>query len=389
MANQEKNPAKGNRIHWMDNLRTIIILLVVLYHAGGVYSFLFTSFWIVADPASSDVAAIVLTIFDVVVMPAVFFISGYLMPMSLKSKSGWAFLKSRFKRLMIPWVIAVLTLIPLYKVIFLYSRGLPQEHWTTYFHFSKGNLTSQNWLWFLPVLFLFNVIYVLLDKAEIRIPKISLKGAVFGTFVIGLIYSVAMRALTGYRSWTKTPFIDFENERLLPYFLIFLLGALCFQKRVFQERPRSKTLYIVVNSIAWIPIMAHQFARMIPFLFPGGVLVSPFVDSLVWWVTFYLSTLSMMYLLIETFWRYLDKPGRIWSELNKNSYYVFIIHVIVVGAIALLLLNLTIPSLLKYLVLSVSSYLASNLIVSLVRRAVSGVRTMNPPKASSGGAKAY
>jgi hypothetical protein len=290
---------------------------------------------------------------------------------------------------MIPWVIAVLTLIPLYKVIFLYSRGLPQEHWTTYFHFSKGNLTSQNWLWFLPVLFLFNVLYVLLDKAKIRISNISLKGAVLGTFVIGMIYSVAMRALTGYRSWTKTPFIDFENERLLPYFLIFALGALCFQQKTFKEKPKSKTLYIVVNSIAWIPIMVHQFARMIPFLFPGGVLVSPFVDSLIWWVTFYLSTLSMMYLLIETFWRYLDKPGRIWGELNKNSYYVYIIHVIAVGAIALLLLNLTTPSLLKYLILSVLSYLASNLIVSLYRRAVSGVRAMNQPKASSSGAKAY
>jgi len=39
MTNTEKHTTKGNRIHWMDNLRTIIIiLLVVLYHAGGVYS---------------------------------------------------------------------------------------------------------------------------------------------------------------------------------------------------------------------------------------------------------------------------------------------------------------------------------------------------------------
>jgi peptidoglycan/LPS O-acetylase OafA/YrhL len=216
MTNQERPTTKGNRIHWMDNLRTIIILLVVLYHAGAVYSFLFSSFWIVADPVPSDLVAILLTIFDVVVMPTIFFISGYLIPMSLKNKSGWAFLASRFKRLMIPWIIAVLTLMPLYKVIFLYSRGLPQENWTTYFHFSKENMTSQNWLWFLPVLFTFNVLYVLLAKAKIRIPNISLKGAIVGIFVISLVYSVGMRSLTGYRSWTKTPFIDFENERLLP-----------------------------------------------------------------------------------------------------------------------------------------------------------------------------
>jgi surface polysaccharide O-acyltransferase-like enzyme len=78
----------------------------------------------------------------------------------------------------------------------------------------------------------------------------------------------------------------------------------------------------------------------------------------------------MLYLLIQSFWRYLDRTGRIWSELNKNSFYVYIIHVIVLGVIALLLLNLALPALLKYLILAVSTILASNLIVSLYRRAV-------------------
>ena len=49
-----------------------------------------------------------------------------------------------------------------------------------------------------------------------------------------------------------------------------------------------------------------------------------------------------MYIMIESFWRYFDKPGRLWSELNKNSYGVYIIHVIVIGIFGTLLLN-TIP----------------------------------------------
>ena len=48
---------------------------------------------------------------------------------------------------MIPWLIAVLTLAPLNQVIFLYSRGLPQKDWATYFHFGGEAITGQGWLW--------------------------------------------------------------------------------------------------------------------------------------------------------------------------------------------------------------------------------------------------
>ena len=379
MANQEKHPTKGNRIHWMDNLRTVIIFLVVLYHAAGVYSLTFQSFWLVADPATSDVVGILNIILDVTVMPTIFFISGYLMPMSLRNKTGWGFLKSRFKRLIIPWAIAVLTLMPLYKVIFLYSRGLPQEHWTTYFHFSPETITSQNWLWFLPVLFLFNVLYVLLSKAKIRLPDISLKTAVVGTLLIGFVYSVVIGMVVGFRHWTKTPLIDFETEKLLPYFLIFLLGALCFRNKVFEVKPKKQAMYIVVSSIAWIPITVHIFSRIYWALSMGtlGEMVSPFVDRLIWWLGFDLSVLCMVYLMVQSFWRYLDRTGWVWDELNRNSYGVYIIHVIVVGVIALPLLNVTLPAIVKFLILTVSAYVASNLIVGLYRRAMTSIRATN------------
>jgi fucose 4-O-acetylase-like acetyltransferase len=71
--------------------------------------------------------------------------------------------------------------------------------------------------------------------------------------------------------------------------------------------------------------------------------------------------------MINTFRYYLNKQGRIGKEWNKNSYYVYIIHVIVLGVIALTMLNVAIPSLVKYLVLTVSTFVASNLIISLAR----------------------
>jgi fucose 4-O-acetylase-like acetyltransferase len=374
MTPKEKFAAKGKRIHWMDNLRTIIILLVVLYHVGGVYEAagLWGWFWIVDDPATITWVGIVGIVFDIFMMPTLFFISGYLSPASLKDKSGWEFLKGKFKRLMIPWAIAVFTLIPLYKVIFLYSRNLPQEHWSTYFHITNPN--SQNWLWFLPVLFLFNVLYLLLSKANIKFQKTSLKVAVAGTFVIGFVYSFLIGGMLGFRSWTLTPLIDFENERLLVYFMMFLLGVLSFSKNVFEQKTQSKTLYTIVNSIAWIPITVHIFARLYPIFYPDGFAITP-VYRLIWWLSFDLSLLCLAYVMVESFRRYFDKAGRIWSELNRNSYGVYIIHVIMIGVFGTLLLNLNLPALVKYPVLIVLTYGASNLVFSVYRSLAQSIKS--------------
>ena len=151
--------------------------------------------------------------------------------------------------------------------------------------------------------------------------------------------------------------------------MIFLLGSLCFRLNVFAEKPQSKKLYNVVNSIAWIPITAHIFARLFPFFFPEGFSITP-LYRLIWWLSFDLSLLCLLYLMIESFRRYLDKTGKIWRELNRNSYGVYIIHVIVIGVFGTLLLNLNLPVLAKYPILVVLTYLVSNLIVSVYRSLV-------------------
>ena len=374
MITRAKSTQKSKRIHWMDNLRTVIILLVVFYHVGGVYEAagLWGWFWIVDDPATISWVGIVGIVFDIFMMSTLFFISGYLAPASLEDRTGWKFLKGKFKRLIIPWLIAVFTLIPLYKVIFLYSRNLPQEHWTTYFHITNPN--SQNWLWFLPVLFVFNLLYLLLSKANLRIPNISLKGAVVGVFLVGFVYSFSIGGILGFRSWTLTPLIDFENERLLVYFMMFLLGVLGFRQDLFAQKPQGKTLYTIVSSIAWIPVTVHIFARLYPIFYPADFAVTP-LYRLIWWLSFDLSLLCLVYVVLETFRRYFDRTSRIWGELNRNSYGVYIIHVILIGVFGTLLLNLSLPALLKYPTLIVLTYVTSNLVVSAYRSLLQAVKS--------------
>ncbi len=371
MTSEVADVAGGRRVDFLDNLRTAIVFLVVLYHAGGVYEAtgMWASFWIVDDPSTNTVSGLTGLVLDIFLMPTLFFVSGYFVPASLRNRSRWIFLRTKFRRLMLPWIVAVLVLIPLYKVMFLLSRGLPQQSWTTYFHFSNGFI-SQSWLWFLPVLFAFNVLYVLGSMVRMRVPNVTLKGAVIGTFVVGFAYSAGMDLL-GFRGWTLTPFIDFQHERVLIYLMFFLVGTLCSTQRAFDGRPRGTVLYNIVNSTAWIPITVYIFFLIFPVVFnPGGFVFSRIVDRTIVWFCFHLSLLCLVYGVVQTFWRYLDRPGPIWSELNPSAYHVYIIHVIVLGLIAMLLLNTAMPSVLKHFILAASTYVACNLIVMLSRRVV-------------------
>ena len=358
------------RIHFLDNLRTFMIFLVVVLHSGLVYEKNgFSAFvWIVYDPATNDLAPVLRIFMDIFIMSTMFFVSGYVTPLSLKSKDSWSFVKSKFRRLMIPWMIAVLTLMPLYKFIFLYSRNLPQQDWTTYFHWSNG-IWSQNWLWFLPVLFLFDILYLFISRVRTKLPEITLKQAIGAVFLAGLLYSVCFDVF-GFEGWTKTPVLDFQNERLLIYFMIFLLGSVCYRSNAFESKPTNKRSYVIILCTVWIPVSVYFFFYVNSLMGPGGAILSETADTVVLWLSFHLSLLCLLYLMISTFRLYLDIQGSITRGLNRNSYYVYVIHVIVMGGLALTLLNFELPSLLKFLLLAVSTFAASNVLISWSREII-------------------
>jgi peptidoglycan/LPS O-acetylase OafA/YrhL len=370
MTDTGRAVAAGSRIYWLDNLRTCMIFLVVLLHAGIVYESGGGGalFWIVDDPATNRLSDILNLILDIVVMPAIFFVSGFFAALSIQKKSGWSFLKTRFRRLIVPWLFAVFTLMPLYKFLFLHSRNIPQESWTTYFHFSNG-IFSQSWLWFLPVLFLLDFLYLVLSKAKIELSRIGLKNSALAATLIGFAYLVCMYFLDA-EGWTKTAWIDFQNERLLIYFMIFLLGSQCRNLGVFESKVTSKKLYAVLLCTAWIPVYLYIRFYENSLLRPGKYVVSELADAMVIRITLLMSLFFLLFVVINTFRYYLNRQGKMSKELNKNSYGVYIIHTIVLGGIAYALLYTTIPSLLKFLLLTVFTYAACNLIVYFYRTVI-------------------
>lgn len=383
MGTPREGAAAEGRLHFLDNLRTAMIFLVVLYHSGVVYesSGLLGSFWIVDDPATNDLAGLLNVVIDLFAMPAIFFVSGFLAPLSIARTSGRSFLARRFRRLMVPWVLAVLLLIPMYKVLFLLARDLPQEHWSTYFHFTNG-VFSQSWLWFLPVLFAFDALFLLMEKVGMRPRRLPL-GPVIGVAVgVGVAYSYALSVM-GLTGWTKSILFDFQNERLLVYFLVFLIGALCYDRGVFASAPGRKRGFIVASALAWIPVDVYVLVLLNLLFRPDRPIVSLPVDLLVLWSACYISMAVLLYILVSTFRFWIDGHGRVARMLGEAAYGVYVVHMIVLGALALLLLHTDIPSLGKYATLTVGTWVGSNLLVHAYRKVVRGRALLPLPARAS------
>ena len=148
----------------------------------------------------------------------------------------------------------------------------------------------------------------------------------------------------------------------MPYFLVFLLGSLCHRLEIFDTTKRNMKLYIAVNATAWIPINIYIVVLLNFFLRPGEYIVSERVDVLLLWFGFHLSMLSLLYCAVTTFKYFFNRQRRLGRELGKLSYNVYIIHIAVMGPIAVALLKTDIPAILKYPILAVTTYAASNLI---------------------------
>ncbi|NNF21768.1 MAG: acyltransferase, partial [Saprospiraceae bacterium] len=359
------------RIEFLDHLRTFAIFCVVLLHSGLVYEQVLENMWIISDPVKNDSIGLIRMYLDLFVMFTIFFVSGYFITLSIKNKNNRDFIKSKVKRILVPWLLAVFTLIPAYKVLFLYSRGYPQESWYSYFHIFErsgsdisyfSNDPNQNWLWFLPVLFVFQIIYLALYRSGLLKLRLSFPMAITFILIVSVSYSMII-SLSGLTGWYHSGFFEFQRERILPYFLIFLLGAYCQHERIFDRIP-NKRQYIWVNVAFTVLLGVYTIVALNLFfniVDPGRnhFFVSPFVDRAAYYTTGFLSMLGFLYILSYVFKVYFNKKYTITSKLNPRSYSIYIIHLIVLGIVAIPMIYTPIPAFIKFILLTLISFAGS------------------------------
>jgi peptidoglycan/LPS O-acetylase OafA/YrhL len=220
---------------------------------------------------------------------------------------------------------------------------------------------------------MFQAAYLVLQRANVLSIKISLETAITLTFIVGVIYSMLISE-TGLKGWTHSPLLDFQNERLLVYFMSFLLGSLCNKLNVFESNKPNYKIYILSNVTLTIFLTIFTFVALNLFynlIEPGRnyFFISEFADRVIYYSSAILSMLCFLQILLHVFRFNLNKTNPVFSELGRNSYSVYIIHMIVLGIIALAMMQLPIHGGIKYVLLSVFTFLLTNMIIYSWRQA--------------------
>jgi Acyltransferase family len=158
------NKKLSDRLFFVDNLRTFIIVLVALHHIAIIYGII-GAFYYYEPPYNDPLAFTVLGLFVIInqahFLGLLFLISGYFSPGSLDRKGLRRFLRDRLIRLGIPLVVFFFVLNPI-SAIGLYHTPASLGGITTPLNWRDyPTLLGLGPMWFVAMLFIFDIGYAI------------------------------------------------------------------------------------------------------------------------------------------------------------------------------------------------------------------------------------
>jgi fucose 4-O-acetylase-like acetyltransferase len=357
------------RLYYIDNLRVLIILQVVAGHVAAIYSGIGLGLQPALPPMEMDIIsygffAFFLGSFQTFNMPLLFLFAGYFTRASYDQKGFGPFIKARFIRLMIPALIVMAVLTPFQYYIELGRSWFDPEKGIValIYQFFKGNGV----LWFTVALFFFSLIYALVRRFGGWVPreiqlKISFPGATLlllfialCSFLVRLILPIGSSYILGMSLWYFPSYIAF-----------FILGLVAERSNLLRQiryKTSVKCLVfgIVLGILVWVGIMLLSSTIESISETSGSMSwqKAPFAGGWNWPSTAFALWESAMAIvltvgLIGVFREKFNHQGKLGNWLSDNSFAVYVFHLQILIAIALLVRPIALPPVVKWIVMSV------------------------------------
>ncbi len=356
-------PDSGKRLLFIDNLRWLMIIFVVIMHLNVTYSTLGS--WYYVEKSSLDVfSKIIFALYgsftQAYFMGFLFLIAGYFIPGSYDKKGALKFISDRLIRLGIPTLVFMLLLDKLTNLIRMsFEHKVPANFLSHYWGYLSGFqfIGASGPLWFAFALLIFSVIYALVRMVlpKNKIPQEDNKSVpITHTHIITVILLISIGAfLLRLVQPVGTSFYNMQLCYFSAYIVLFILGIIAYRHKFFQNIPYHFGMF-------WFKIALWAG---IPLWFVigigGGALtegLTLFNGGLHWqsaaialWESFFCVGICLGLLVL--FREKYNRQGRISKFLSANAFAVYVFHAPILVAASMLVRGIAIYPLLKMIIM--------------------------------------
>lgn len=376
-------PAHSERLHALDALRAIAMLLGIALHATLAYWPDVFPLWAADDPASSPLFIVAFSVIHLFRMEAFFLMAGFFGCMLLARDGARTFASHRAKRIALPLLLGMCTVIPIAGFVWAWGlnlrlpepdRAAPLQAYTNYLSLrgTAGWLQPMH-LWFLQHLLVLYAAAILGHALCTRIPPLAALASACtsawawtvrkGLAAIPLTLLAVPALLLQEGPGADTQMGALPPPRIVAYYAVyFTAGWLLYRRR--HDLPGLARFWIpqLILGILLAIVSMGASGRYWELVLRPGAAPSPVSTaelSRILTTAQVLAAPATAFLVVGVtglFLRLCQKPSPTMRYISDSAYWMYIVHLPLVVALNWCLYPLPAPALVKFTLVCLAAF---------------------------------
>ncbi len=367
-------PIHNERLHAMDALRAIAMLLGIALHAMMAYMVGVWDFWPAADVSSSPLFDAAFWTIHLFRMEVFFLMAGFFACLLLIRYGLTGYAKNRAGRIGAPLAVAMVTIVPITAFVWVWGLNLRQPKdarlgfWPAVEDFFAHRTVDQYMvpihLWFLEHLLILCLIAGLLHVAANRLSPLAalfakfadawawlVRHALAAPVLALLIFPILFlqRSQTPDGTWAPEPGVATQTAAIPPwhivlYYAVFFTAGWLLCRRRDALASLGRFWYLALPAGV---ALALVYLRLLPRFLAGEDVILQVRLAAVAATPLLVVGFSGLFLCL------FDRPSRVMRYVSDASYWMYLIHLPLVVLLNIALLPLEAPAIVKFLLVCV------------------------------------